>query len=254
MFRAFVASLVASCVVALSSSAQNVTVVQSKGPGPWGKARLVEELRIGQLEGSEEYTFGFVSDIAVARDGSIFVAEVNPVGLRLFDAKGKFVKRIGRAGNGPGEYRQIDALVSLPDGNIAVRDGNQQGRVSILDPQGNFLRSFQLFTGFFTNDMFHVDNAGNFYVKANKRTDHSSPGQLEMLWVKAKADGAVVDTFPLPNGKDFDVRLYGGPHAGRVEPMLSTLSPAGGVISGSPLNYVIDVQRPGQTTLRIQRE
>jgi hypothetical protein len=255
MRRRLVASLIAYCAVALSASAQTVTVVQSKGPGPWSKARLVEELRIGQLEGAEEYTFGNITDVAVGRDGSIFVAEVRPVVLRVFDPKGKFVKRVGRQGGGPGEYQQIDALKVMADGNIAVRDGNQ-GRVNILDPLGNFLRSFQLQTGFFTNDMFRVDNAGNFYAKATERTPNAPPTQLDrpMLWIKANASGAIVDTFPLPMGKAADVKLYGGPHASRVYPMVSTLSLAGGVISGSPLNYVIDVQRPGQTTLRIERE
>ena len=242
--------------LALAVATQNPAVVQSKGPGPWGKARLVEELRIGQLEGAEEYTFSTITDLAVARDGSIFVAETRPVGLRVYDAQGKFVKRIGRAGNGPGEYRQIDELELMADGNIAVRDGNQRGRISILDPQGNFLRSFQLWTGHFENDMFHVDNDGNFYAKATERSANDGPPKPggRRFWIKANASGTIVDTLPIPTGKPFAVQLYGGPHASRVEPMLSTLSPAGGLISGSPLKYVIDIERPGQTTLRIQRE
>ena len=256
MRRRLVASLIAYCAVALSASAQTVTVVQSKGPGPWGKARLVEELRIGVLEGAEEYTFSSITDLAVGRDGSIFVAEARPVRLRVYDDHGKFVKSIGRQGSGPGEYRQVDALEIMADGNIAVRDGNQQGRINIHNPEGNFLRSFQLWTGFFTNDMFRVDNAGNFYAKAPERLGNNGPSKPggQMFWIKANASGTIIDTLPMPMGKTSDVQLYGGPNASRVESMLSTLSSAGGIISGSPLKYVIDVQRPGQTTLRIERE
>ena len=92
MRRPLAASVFALCAFAVSASAQNVTVVQSQGPGPWGNARLVQELRIGELEGAEEYSLGFVLDVAVGRDGSIFVAEGRPTGLRMFDARGKFVK------------------------------------------------------------------------------------------------------------------------------------------------------------------
>jgi hypothetical protein len=241
--------------LALALATQNPTVVQSKGPGPWGSARLVEELRIGELEGAEEYTFGTVFGVAAGRDGSIFVAEIQPADLRMYDARGKFVKRIGRVGEGPGEYQQIDALAVMAAGNLAVHDG-RLGRISIFDAQGNFLRSFQLHTGFFTNDMFRVDNAGNFYVKATERVTNAPPISLDrqLLWIKANPAGAVLDTFPIPMGKTPDVQLYGGPHSSRVQPVLSTLAPSGGLVSGSPLGYVIDVQRPGQSTLRIRRE
>jgi hypothetical protein len=239
------------------AAAQEAVVVRSKGPGAWGaNLRLVEELRIGELEGAEEYTFGFIVDVLAGKDGSIFVAEVRPVGLRLYDARGKFVKKVGREGSGPGEYQQIDALVLLADGRIAVRDG-RLGRVSILDPQGNFLRSFQLQTGFFTSDMFRVDDAGNFYVKATAQSiaNHTQIAlDRPINWIKTNNEGQVLDTFPVPMGKTPDVQLYGGPHNSRVEPLVSTLSRTGGVVSGSPLAYTVDVQRPGQPRMVILRE
>src|SRR5262245_8899253 len=89
--------------------AQDSRMVRSSGPGAWGGSlRLVEELRIGQMEGAEAYTFGFVLELAVGKDGAIFVGEGRPTQLRMYDASGRFVRKIGGVGEGPGEFRQIN--------------------------------------------------------------------------------------------------------------------------------------------------
>src|SRR5688572_11404822 len=50
------------------------TVVRVAGaPRHAGIATLVEEISIGVVDGAEEYTFGDVTDVAVGKDGSIYV-------------------------------------------------------------------------------------------------------------------------------------------------------------------------------------
>ncbi len=246
--------LLGLALVAANTSAQDVTVVRSKGPGAWGPAlRLVQELRIGQLEGAEEYTFGFVLDVIAGRDGSIFVAEGRPTSLRMYDARGKFVKVVGRVGGGPGEFQQINGLAVMADGNIAVRDA-QQGRITILDPGGNFLRSVQVNSTTYTDDMFRVDNAGNFYLKEILRSATDGPlGDAPVAWLKANRTGAIVDTILIPREK-LEPRVYGGPHKPVVDAILATLSRQGATVSGRVLDYTIDIERPGQKRLRIERE
>ena len=46
------------------------------------RTELVEELRIGTITGPEEYAFGQVRDLAVRRDGSIFVADLHPQSVK----------------------------------------------------------------------------------------------------------------------------------------------------------------------------
>jgi hypothetical protein len=60
---------------------------------------------IGVEEGELEYEFAGVTGVRRLANGMIVVANTKPLELRLFDAKGKFVRRIGRSGNGPGEFR-----------------------------------------------------------------------------------------------------------------------------------------------------
>jgi hypothetical protein len=59
----------------INAAAQTPQVVRSTGAGVWGNVRLVEDKRIGVLDGDDAYTFGRIRSILVARDGSIWVAE-----------------------------------------------------------------------------------------------------------------------------------------------------------------------------------
>src|SRR5688500_6470978 len=99
-------SFLIAVMAASNASAQNA--VAGAGAPTWGTStRLVQELRIGQLEGAEQYTFGSVDGIAVGLDGAMFVYDGKVPIIRLYDATGKFVRNVGRAGEGPGEYRDV---------------------------------------------------------------------------------------------------------------------------------------------------
>src|SRR5688572_4540883 len=71
----------------------DTTIVRTVSGSVWGDtARLVEDLRIGALDGREEVTFGRVGDIEGGRDGSIFIYDALAVSLRQFDSAGTFVR------------------------------------------------------------------------------------------------------------------------------------------------------------------
>ncbi len=237
-------------------TAQDVTLVRSSGAGAWGAAlRLTQEVRIGQVEGEDAYNFGFVVALAVSKAGAIFVGEARPTQLRMYDASGRFVRKIGGDGEGPGEYRQIDGLKTMSDGNIALWDG-RTGRISIYDSNGEFRTSHRFSTGFFTSDMFIVDQAGNFYVKANGI--RSQPGQFQLdqslVWIKLNPAGQVVDSIAIPKGPTPAVQTYGGPGNSRVNPLLAALSPLGYFVTGAPTRYSFSIQQLQKPALVVERE
>jgi hypothetical protein len=67
---------------------------------------------VGALEGSEEEHFTRIAGILRLSTGEIAVAEMRPAEIRVFSAEGDFVRRIGRPGEGPGEFDQIAGLVA----------------------------------------------------------------------------------------------------------------------------------------------
>jgi hypothetical protein len=58
----------------------------------------------------------------------------------VFDPQGKYLKTIGRKGNGPGEFQSIGELSFLPDGRYLILDW-EQNRVSFFSANDQFLTS-----------------------------------------------------------------------------------------------------------------
>ena len=68
---------------------------------------LIEELRLGRIEGSGPDVFADIHDLAVDPEGRIYVVDVGWKEVRLFDRDGRFVRRVGAEGDGPGERRYL---------------------------------------------------------------------------------------------------------------------------------------------------
>ena len=80
------------------------------------------ELSIGEIDGAEEYTFARIGGIAVDSAGRMFVADNDAHTVRIFSPDGKFVRAIGRHGQGPGEFVE-PCCIALRGDTLWVRDG-----------------------------------------------------------------------------------------------------------------------------------
>jgi len=60
--------------------------------------------------------------------------------IAVFDASGRFLKRFGRRGDGPGELRAVAVLKILPGDTLLVYD-EIIGRLSVFDAEYRFVRS-----------------------------------------------------------------------------------------------------------------
>jgi hypothetical protein len=63
--------------------------------------------------------------------------------LLVFDHRGRLVHKVGRTGDGPGEFRGISRIVCVPGDSVLVVDA-RLGRVSVFDPAGQFTRSIRI--------------------------------------------------------------------------------------------------------------
>lgn len=88
-------------------------------------------------------TAGELSDyprsIARLSDGRFVVPSVLD-GLFVFDAQGHFVSRVGRPGDGPGEFRR-PRFVSVGPGDTVMVYDTRAARISLYDRQMRFVRS-----------------------------------------------------------------------------------------------------------------
>lgn len=97
---------------------------------------LEEEFRIGSLDdpdvGFSQPTIG-----GIRRDGTFFVMEHQDLQVRAYDTDGQPVWRVGRRGDGPGEFRAFNGFGLIGD-TIWVMD---RRRVSLFDGRGRLLET-----------------------------------------------------------------------------------------------------------------
>ena len=72
-----------------------------------------------------------------AADGSLIVASAGTSDIRIFAKDGAWLRKIGRAGNGPGDFKSLIGVQACGGDNIAVL---QQGRITLLAASGNVVR------------------------------------------------------------------------------------------------------------------
>jgi hypothetical protein len=121
-------------------------LVESKAPR-WSAAEAwrldsVPQVRIGEADGAPEHALSNVVGAARLSDGRIVVANRETNDLRYYDAQGKHVRTAGRKGDGPGEFRFMDAIGTAGD-TVLVWDAFAR-RVSRFDGRGDFAGSTPL--------------------------------------------------------------------------------------------------------------
>lgn len=94
---------------------------------------LVEELRLGTMEGPEETQFFRISAADVSGD-ELYILDGGHSQVRVFRSDGTFRRSFGREGEGPGEFQRPSSLDVL--GDTVVVQGR---RLTLLDTEGSLL-------------------------------------------------------------------------------------------------------------------
>jgi hypothetical protein len=159
-----------------------VRIVTNPDKPIFGEIRfdLEQDLQIGK-EDDDHYIFERIYDIKADDEGNIFVLDGKAGRIQEYDRTGRYVQTIGRKGQGPGEFEMpLDMFIQPKTGNLCVRDGV---RIKIFDKSGQYqkeaiLRNFP--------SEFAVDEDGNFWVTANRRTEKESFKVLEKINLKGE--------------------------------------------------------------------
>ncbi len=94
-------------------------------------------LDIGVAEGDEPYELDGAASSLRLGDGRVLVANTGSSEIRVFDAQGHFLARIGREGSGPGEFTGGIQLTTKAGGFVAYDRG--EGRLSTFDSAGGYV-------------------------------------------------------------------------------------------------------------------
>jgi hypothetical protein len=94
-------------------------------------------LSIGRESGDPEYLFNRIRGVSRLTDGRIVVADAGSSQIRFFDPSGVHIKTVGRAGDGPGEFRFIGSMWRHAADSLVVTD---LAGVTFMDSDGRFAR------------------------------------------------------------------------------------------------------------------
>ena len=82
--------------------------------------------------------FAKPTNVAVDKDGNLYVSDTFNDRVESFDADGDFIRTFGKAGDGPGYFARPKGIAVDKDGHIWVADGVQD-RVQVFTPDGELL-------------------------------------------------------------------------------------------------------------------
>jgi streptogramin lyase len=168
---------------------------------PEGKVLLM--LGKAGVAGDGPDTFNQPSDVLVAPNGDIFVADghspTSNARIVKFTKDGKFIKQWGMHGSGPGEFETPHALAMDSQGRLFVGD-RTNNRIEIFDQHGNLLDEW---TQFSRPSGIFIDKNDVIYVADSESTDKEGyghhPGWKRGIRIGSAKDGKVIALIPDPN-------------------------------------------------------
>lgn len=165
---------------------------------------LEEELRIGSVD-DPDYGFTGIGGVDVDRDGNLYVLEQADVQIRVYSPTGELLRRIGRRGEGPGEFRSAprfgihgDTLWAIEtsgrrislfrlDGTVISTSPIQTVTVLLARSVGNIMPIAMREDGLFISDM-------TMFSFSRDMSEFNATDTVQVPRIVYAASGAPVDT------------------------------------------------------------
>lgn len=104
-----------------------------------GKVRFVKEFEITDESLPEGEFFSNILAVTMDEGGAVYACDYQACNIKKFDANGKFVKIIGKEGQGPGDFGRPLNMEIARDRIVVWDSGNM--RISVLNLDGDFIKS-----------------------------------------------------------------------------------------------------------------
>jgi DNA-binding beta-propeller fold protein YncE len=143
-------------------------------------------------------TFNSPSDVLVAPNGDIFVADGHggdtSARVAKFSKDGTLIKAWGRKGSGPGEFNVPHRLAIDSSGRLFVAD-RANNRIQVFDQDGKFLVEWKQFG---RPSGVYIDAGDTIYVADSESNTTQNPGFKRGLRIGSAKDGRVAALIPDP--------------------------------------------------------
>jgi sugar lactone lactonase YvrE len=148
------------------------------------------------VAGSDTAHFNGPTDVAIARNGDVFVSDGHEDAsnnrVLKFSRDGKFIVQWGRTGSKPGEFLVPHALAFDSQGRLFVAD-RDNNRIQIFAQDGRFLAEW---TQFGRPSGLYIAADDTLYVSDNQSNTERHPGWSRGIRVGSARDGRVSAFIP----------------------------------------------------------
>ena len=162
------------------------------------EGELLMRLGVEGVAGNGKTIFNKPSDMLVAPNGDIFVADGHDAGgnnrIVKFNSDGEYIMEWGSTGTGVGEFRDPHALAMDSEGRLFVGDrGNS--RIQIFDQEGNHLETW---TQFGRPSGLFIDGDDILYAADSESNARRNRGWKRGIRIGSAKDGFVTTFIPDP--------------------------------------------------------
>jgi hypothetical protein len=138
----FAAGLLAAALLSGDAAAQDRVVRFPERDRPLA-GTPAQVFAVGRENGAAHETFGIVAGVAFDASDNLYVLDRQASRVMVYDRTGRFIRQIGKQGEGPGELMVPVQLAIGGDGTVIVADMGRPG-YSLFRPDGTFLRNVLL--------------------------------------------------------------------------------------------------------------
>jgi hypothetical protein len=158
--------------------------------------------------------------------------------LRYYDAKGRLLRRVGRPGGGPGEFRSIESICLIQADTLVAFDGRQR-RMSLFDSRGEFVRTVPL-PG---SVKHHPCLADGSIIVTMGRTGQMGSANPTARYARISSSGMLETQLP-----EWPEDLYG-----LIFKFVAVVAEGEMILVGDPTSGQVELYREDGTLLRIVR-
>ena len=202
VFATFIAL---SCGLAPAAAGSAQEIIQLPAEDRRLDADFEELYRVGSLTGEDWEQFGRIYEIAFDAADNVYLLDIDAFTVVVVNRKGALVRKIGRQGDGPGEFDFPRQLAVLADGRVVVSDIARHRAFQIFNDDGGFDRGVRVeddllgIRGRFhalrgEDDAVVLSGWVDRFEPGRSTRDNSVPGRRPILRIALDRDTAVWDT------------------------------------------------------------
>ncbi|HEX6369147.1 MAG TPA: hypothetical protein VF006_09445 [Longimicrobium sp.] len=232
-------------------AASGAAIVRNAAGGTWTTAERWRLVPDGTFADPPSEPLMFPGVLEPGPAGTLYALDLGTQRVHVYDAQGRHVRAFGRAGGGPGEFKQPVGMALAPDESLWVVDAGNL-RYTVFDPVGVVRATHR-------RDGMHLRPWPGRFDRQGRLWDvETGPGGLGAapVLVRRPMNAEPTERFELPAFSPARWSFKKGPVENMVNVPYSpelvwALNPDGRIWSGISSEYRLVLHEPGGDTLRV---